>query len=365
MLEVSSTFPIPSEHPSPTDRIPDEINALVLDPGSYSTRAGFSGEDVPKSLCPTSYGLLSDGSKVFGENAIHNPKPGMEIRSPFNSDGIVEDWETATALWSYAITSRLTGAKQTHPSKNGLNDDKDEGGDTAMEEAAEKAESGDEEKDLLAEYPLLMSEPAWNPTKAREKTMEIAMEEWGVPAFFLAKTGQLAAYAQGKATALVVDIGHQNTSVTAIWEGMVLKKSVHHTPLASSYLDQQIRAMFAALPTPVPLIPHFMVKSKLPVDANTPANAVYHSFQTPPTASYRALEEDRVLLAFKESLCTTWPGPNRLESPTGAPGGFTNLDHARQLPPRPFEFPDGWNTVFGVERYKVVEVRNTRLTLHG
>lgn len=312
---------------------------------------------MPKSVCPTSYGLLEDGStKVYGENAIHNPKPGMEIRSPYDKDGIVEDWETATSLWQYAITSRLTGAKQTPPSKNGLNDDKDEGGDTNMEEAAEKNEAGDEEKDLLGEYPLLMSEPAWNPAKAREKTMEIAMEEWGVPAFFLAKTGQLAAYAQGKATALVVDVGHQNTSVTAIWEGMVLKKSVHHTPLAGAYLSSQVRAMFASLPTPAPLVPHFMVKSKSPVDANAPSNAIYNKFDTPPTASYHALEEERVLMAFKESLCTTWPGPNRLESPTGAPGGHTNLDHAKQLPPRPFELPDGWNSVFGVERYKVVEV---------
>jgi actin-related protein len=32
-------------------------------------------------------------------------------------------------------------------------------------------------------------------------------------------------YANGKATALVVDIGHQQSSVTAVWEGMVLKKS--------------------------------------------------------------------------------------------------------------------------------------------
>lgn len=32
-------------------------------------------------------------------------------------------------------------------------------------------------------------------------------------------------YSQGKATALVIDIGHQHTSVTALWEGMVLKKS--------------------------------------------------------------------------------------------------------------------------------------------
>lgn len=35
-------------------------------------------------------------------------------------------------------------------------------------------------------------------------------------------------YANGKATALVVDVGHFNTSVTALWEGMVLKKSKSH-----------------------------------------------------------------------------------------------------------------------------------------
>jgi len=39
-------------------------------------------------------------------------------------------------------------------------------------------------------------------------------------------------YSQGKATALVVDIGHQNTSVTALWEGMVIRKSKCLTPLS-------------------------------------------------------------------------------------------------------------------------------------
>lgn len=114
--------------------------------------------------------------------------------------------------------------------------------------------------------------------------------------------------------------------------------------------------MFAGIGAP--LTPHFMIKSKSPVDANAPSAATYHTFATPPTASYRALEEERVLTAFKESLCTTWPGPNRLESPTGAPGGATNYDHVKTLPPKPFEFPCGWNSVFGGERFKVVEVRS-------
>lgn len=52
----------------------------------------------------------------------------------------------------------------------------------------------EEQEKPLQEFPLLVSEPAWNPTKERQKTIEIAMEDWGVPAFFLAKTGQLAAF---------------------------------------------------------------------------------------------------------------------------------------------------------------------------
>jgi len=168
----------------------DEINALVLDPGSHSTRAGFAGEDVPKSVVPTSYAQLPTGEKLFGDNAIHLPRPGVEIRNPFNADGIVEDWDTATKLWEYTITSRLTGARQTLPSKNGLNDAQDGQGDVSMDEGMEQME--DMERPLQ-EYPLLMSEPAWNPVKERQKTMEIAMEEWGTPAFFLAKSGQLAA----------------------------------------------------------------------------------------------------------------------------------------------------------------------------
>ena len=47
-------------------------------------------------------------------------------------------------------------------------------------------------------------------------------------------------YSQGKATALVVDIGHQNTSVTALWEGMVLKKSELSAPFLNSSTPMMI-----------------------------------------------------------------------------------------------------------------------------
>ena len=49
----------------------DEVSAIVLDPGYSTTRAGFAGEDVPKSVIPSFYGLRDgQGDPVFGENSI-------------------------------------------------------------------------------------------------------------------------------------------------------------------------------------------------------------------------------------------------------------------------------------------------------
>ena len=117
--------------------------------------------------------------------------------------------------------------------------------------------------------------------------------------------------------------------------------------------------MFASMQPAVPLVPHYMVKSKTPVDAGAPSNATYVNFDKPPTASFRQLEEERVLLSFKESVVQLWQGPGRLDSAVNGQGpgqaSMTNMDAVKALPPKPFELPDGWNTVFGSERFKVAE----------
>ncbi|KAI7974170.1 hypothetical protein EIK77_003035 [Talaromyces pinophilus] len=93
----------------------------------------------------------------------------------------------AQRLWEYSFKSRLTGTKPGNPMYNGLNDVPAEG-----EVPSDEMDVETEEKPL-ADSPLLMTECGWNPTKAREKTIEIAMENWGTPAYYLAKNGVLAA----------------------------------------------------------------------------------------------------------------------------------------------------------------------------
>lgn len=83
-----------------------------------------------------------------------HPHPSIVLQDT-NTKTTVADWDIAPQIWKTAIAHRLT---------------------TTMNE-----------------HPLIMTEPAWNPPKNREKTLEIAFEDFSVPAFYLAKAGVCSA----------------------------------------------------------------------------------------------------------------------------------------------------------------------------
>jgi actin-related protein 4 len=184
----------------------DEVAALVLDPGYSTTRAGFAGEDTPKSIVPTYYGVLaSEGNArtLFGENALHTPLPDLEILNPLSgvtAEEWVQDWDTAAKLWEYSITSRLTGPRASDPRTNGLNDGDREGNGEDMD--VDGAVDGSEKP--MSDNPLLMSEPGKTSVKSREKAIQIAVEDWDVPAFWLGRSGVLSAYAHTPTLSLIV-----------------------------------------------------------------------------------------------------------------------------------------------------------------
>ena len=104
-------------------------------------------------------------------------------------DGTVANWESAEKLWEAAIVSRLISPKANRPSdywskQNG--ESGESGGDVEMEDV-------EEDEKLLEENPLLMTETGWNAGKNREKGIEIAIESFGAPAFWQARSGALAA----------------------------------------------------------------------------------------------------------------------------------------------------------------------------
>jgi actin-related protein 4 len=261
-----------------------------------------------------------------------------------NKDSVVEDWDVAAKMWEFMLVKRLQPERQTPPSKNKLNDDvkeQDGEGDVAMEEVEtlEKA---------LEEYPLLMTEAPWNSPKAREKAIELSMESWGTPAFWLSRTPVLSSFAAGKATALVIDVGGANTSVTAIHDGMVLKRSIQRSPAGGLWLSSQIRNMWETSEPKVDLVPTFMVENKSPVDALAPAQARLREFPYKIHDSFRAFEEERVLTEFKESVVEVWRGPGRYSA-------AGNEEYIKSQPGRVFEMPDGYNQMWREQRFKVAE----------
>ncbi|KAM7209400.1 Actin family [Naviculisporaceae sp. PSN 640] len=323
----------------------DEVSALVLDPGYCNTRAGYGGEELPKLVVPSSYGHV-DGHDLFG-NPILTPRAGFERRNYMNRDGLVEDWDAATRMWEYLLVKQLSPPRPTPAIRNGLNDGpktNDGGdGDVTMGEGNEN----EQEEKPLAENPLLMTEAPWNTTKNREKSIQIAMENWGVPAFWLNRSPVLAAFAAGKSTALVVDVGGANASVVAVHDGMVLKRSIQRSPIAGLWLSGQIRSMWDSQDPKVELVPRFMVENKKPVEAGAPAEARLRNFDFVIPESFRAFEEERVITEFKESVVEVWRGPGRYQGP--------NEDYVKTQVGRVFEMPDGSNQMWREQRYKVAE----------
>lgn len=132
-----------------------------------------------------------------------------------------------------------------------------------------------------------------------------------------------------------------------------MSKGTQKSPLAGNWISDQIRLLLSQSQPPIPLTPHYLVSSKSPVDAGATPQATYKTFATPPHESFRRLQEERVLTEFKESCVQVW-NPARLSGSTSLQASIDWL-RLQQEPGRPFEMPDGWNNVFGVDRYRVAE----------
>lgn len=321
----------------------DEVSAVVLDPGYSSVRAGFAGEDTPKSIVPSYYASYND-SKLFGDHVIDVPRDDVAIKNPYSRDGVVEDWDTAEDLWKYSFASKLTGARPNEALQRWLNDPK-------STPDLQKAMAEEEDtRNPLVDHPLFLTEPNWNPTKNREKSIEIALEKWSAPAFFIAKQSVMAAFSMGKSTALVIDIGASQLSVAAVHDGLILKKSIMKSHLGGDYLSSQVRNILGTHEPPITITPHYLVKSKTPVESGQAANVVlkeYPAGHTPPQESFRRYQEAKTILEFKELCLQTWT--------TQTPFRGQGEAIARDQYTHSFEFPDGYNQTFSSERFKIVE----------
>ncbi|KAJ3174027.1 Actin-like 6A [Geranomyces variabilis] len=364
----------------------DEVSALVFDIGSSTSKVGYAGEDTPKAVFPSwvgypatngveamdvdepapasgSGGLVGEGGsgdgadaptpdvvaakkdrrqkplRYVGETELYPWKPNVELKNPLKDcvgmsvrvygqthikvmrlaneaatesgaltpirDAfvflrIVEDWDAYEALWDHAF-ARL------------------------------RVES--------SEHPLLLSEPSWNPRESREKLIELAFETYDVPCFYLARSAVLAAFASGRSTALVLDSGGHMTCAVPVVDGYVLKKALQKQPYAGNFVSNQ--ALLHLTAQGINVTPQYLVSNKSAVDAGQPPR--FDLRERPNTsASYHKLALDRAVDEFKETVCHV--------SETAF-----NETALNARPVKNYEFPDGYNNIFGIERFKITE----------
>ncbi|EST08220.1 Actin-related protein [Kalmanozyma brasiliensis GHG001] len=363
----------------------DEINALVIDAGHSSSRVGWAGEDAPRVVVPSYYGHTSISDESIAElesQAALLASSSSTAAAPADGDEAMADGEAAStsngagdAATEEASDHRLKQSRAKAANKalrfsvdrekkrrryvgdNDLNlyrssfdispifDD-----DGILSDASAFAQLCSFGLDSLScdarEHPLLLTEPAWNARESREKLTELAFETLGSPAFYLANRSVLSSFAAGKPSSLVIDVGSTSVSTIPIVDGFILRKGIHRHNNGGDAIN---RALLYSLhhgrgTTFGGVTPQYLLKSRSAVDPGAAANAVLRQDRVDgATSSFRNYHVNRVVNDFKESVAQV------LEVPW-------DDQQAQFRSGRMYEFPDGYNDAFGVERLRAPEV---------
>ncbi|XP_072573464.1 actin-like protein 6B isoform X1 [Paramormyrops kingsleyae] len=296
----------------------DEVGALVFDIGSFSTRAGYAGEDCPKADFPTSLGVQVDeegGGELAGEqekatggrtfyldtNALHVARAGVETVSPLKN-GMIEDWEAFRAILDHTYCKHIKSEPSLHP--------------------------------------VLMSEAPWNTRVKREKLTELMFEHYNIPAFFLCKTAVLTAFANGRATGLVLDSGATHTTAIPVHDGYVLQQGIVKSPLAGDFITMQCRELFQEMN--IDIIPPYMIAAKEPVREGAPPNWTKKDKLPPVTKSWHTYMCNEIIQDFQASVLQVSDSPY-------------DEQVAAQMPTVHYEMPSGYTTDYGAERLRIPE----------
>lgn len=187
---------------------------LVIDNGTGTTKAGFAGEDQPRSIIPTQIGypkyssIMTDTENYsrqyyIGEEATQL-RGVLKLSCPI-SHGIIEDWGAMEKMWHYTFYTDL----RVDPS----------------------------------EHPVLLTESPLNPRSNREKVAEIMFETFNVPALYVAMQAILSLYASGRTTGCVVDIGDSAFHVVPVYEGFALSHAIARQEIAGRDITQYLQRL--------------------------------------------------------------------------------------------------------------------------
>jgi len=167
---------------------------IVCDNGTGFVKCGYAGSNFPEHIFPSMVGrpMLRSTAKV-GDIEIKDLMVGdeaaalrsmLEVAYPMDN-GIVRNWDDMLHVWDYTF------------------------GETKMNIDPKECK-------------VLLTEPPLNPSKNREKMVEVMFEKYGFEGAFIAIQAVLTLYAQGLLTGVVIDSGDGVTHICPVYEGFAL-----------------------------------------------------------------------------------------------------------------------------------------------
>ncbi|KAH3759771.1 beta-actin [Pelomyxa schiedti] len=183
-------------------------SGIVVDNGSATTKAGFSGDDAPRGVFPTVVGhsgipTTSSAKTVYAGDEAWSNRATLTLNYPVQR-GMVTSWDDMEHLWRHIYSSELHVIPEDYPV-------------------------------LIAESP--------GPKENKERIAQIMFEKFAAPALYLTWQAVLALYASGKTTGTVVDTGGGITHFVPIYEGEAIEGTVTRMELAGCDLSQYLLRM--------------------------------------------------------------------------------------------------------------------------
>ncbi|KAJ3478165.1 hypothetical protein NLI96_g9944 [Meripilus lineatus] len=310
----------------------DEVSALVLDIGTSTLRAGYAGDDTPKAIIPTCYGFKKEPPTADADVQMdENPTEGEAPKQPAEGKTAMYIGNNGPSIWREDM-------EVAFPVRDGLIQDF-----PPIHNLISHAF-----RDVMrcnpSDHPVLVTEPAWNTPANRERMAQIMFEEFQVPAFYIANTGVLNAFAAGKGSALVIDIGQSTASVTPVVDGFVLRKGLVHSALPQLVQAHAQHLLTSSSGRPgIQLLPHQLIANKQAVEPGQPPRFTLRQERVGGTTdTWRRWYEAREVEEWTQSVA-------------GVLDQGWNEQAASTRGPRHYEFPTGYNYLFGSERFTVGE----------